>query len=275
MSILNKIKIKKYILPYLSKAKRGTCLSEDKESEIVMAIFHRLKTGCQWRELPVERYFKGNYSYKSVFYHFSKWCKDGSWERMWVELLQAYRHYLDLSNIQIDGSHTRANRGGQKVGFQLRKADESTNFLYLCDSQGTLLAISEPISGEHNDLSQIRQHFEELIRWLKKADIAIEGLFLNADAGFDSKRFRDICHSYQIQPNIAFNTRNAATADRFEYFDELLYQNRFVIERAFAWLDAFKALLIRYETKALNWLCLNIIGLAVCFVRKIYRKIKC
>lgn len=57
------------------------------------------------------------------------------------------------------------NRGGQKVGFQLRKADESTNFLYLCDSQGILLDISEPISGEHNDLSQIRQHFEELILW--------------------------------------------------------------------------------------------------------------
>lgn len=68
-----------------------------------------------------------------------------------------------------------------------------------------------------------------------------------------------------------FRTRHV---DRFEYFDSLLYENRFVIERAFAWLDAFIALLIRYETKALNWLCLNIIGIAVCFVRKIYRKTK-
>lgn len=59
----------------------------------------------------------------------------------------------------------------------------------------------------------------------KKADIVIEDLFLNADAGFDSKKFRDICHSYQIQANIAFNTRNMINADRFEYFDELLYQN--------------------------------------------------
>ncbi|RZK09562.1 MAG: hypothetical protein EOO43_21155 [Flavobacterium sp.] len=130
-------------------------------------------------------------------------------------------------------------------------------------------------AANRNDLSQIRQHFEELILWLKKADIPIEGLFLNADAGFDSQRFRETCYNYQIQPNIAFNTRNAANIDRFDYFDELLYQNRFVIERAFAWLDAFKALLIRYETTALNWLCLNIIGMAVCFIRKIYRTIKC
>ncbi|RZK09563.1 MAG: transposase [Flavobacterium sp.] len=59
---LNKIKIKKFILPYLSEAKRGKCLSEDKRAEIIMAIFHRLKTGCQWRGLPIERYFKENYS---------------------------------------------------------------------------------------------------------------------------------------------------------------------------------------------------------------------
>jgi hypothetical protein len=43
---------------------------------------------------------------------------------------------------------------------------------------------------------------------------------------------------------------------------------------AFAWLDAFKALLIRYETAALNWLSLNIIGMAISFIRKIDRKIK-
>lgn len=136
MSILNKIKIKKYILPYLSKAKRGTRLSEDKGAKIMMAIFHRLKTGCQWRELPTEKYFKDNYSYKSVFYHFSKWCKDGSWAKMWVELLQAYRHYLDLSNIQIDGSHTRANRGGERVRFQLRKADEALIFCICVIAKG-------------------------------------------------------------------------------------------------------------------------------------------
>lgn len=146
--------------------------------------------------------------------------------------------------------------------------------MYLSDSQGILLAISEPISGEHNDLSEIQQHFEELLNWLRKADIAIDGLFLNADAGYNSQRFREICYTYQIQANIAFNTRNATNVDRFEYFDEVLYQNRFVIERAFAWLDTFKALLIRYETTALNWLSLNIIGMAISFIRKIDRKIK-
>lgn len=123
MSILNKDKIKDFILPYLSIGKRGKNLTEEKRISIVLSIFHRLKTGCQWRELPLEKYFKEPYSYESVFYHrratpFNKWCKDGSWERMWVHLLESHKSHLDLSSIQLGGSQTRANRGGSKVGFQ-------------------------------------------------------------------------------------------------------------------------------------------------------------
>lgn len=100
-------------------------------------------------------------------------------------------------------------------------------------------------------------------------------MFLNADAGFDSQECRQVCKNYQIEANIAFNTRNGSIHARNEYFDEMLYQNRYVIELAFAWLDAFKALLIRYETEAINWLNLNIIGMTVCFIRKISTKRKC
>lgn len=75
MSILSKDKIKKFILPYLSEGKRGVCLSEDKRLSIVSCIFYRLKTGCQWRELPMAQYFKEPYSYQAVFHHFSRWCR--------------------------------------------------------------------------------------------------------------------------------------------------------------------------------------------------------
>jgi hypothetical protein len=44
--------------------------------------------------------------------------------------------------------------------------------------------------------------------------------------------------------NIEFNVRNGY--DRDYIFDSLLYENRFVIERINAWLDAFKAILIRF-----------------------------
>jgi hypothetical protein len=44
------------------------------------------------------------------------------------------------------------------------------------------------------------------------------------------------------------NGKQEATTDH-QYFDEELYKQRYVIERANAWQDQFKALIIWYETR--------------------------
>jgi len=46
-----------------------------------------------------------------------------------------------------------------------------------------------------------------------------------------------------------------------------------VIERANAWQDQFKALIIRYETRADTWLSLLILSFTVIFIRRINKKI--
>ncbi len=61
-------------------------------------------------------------SYQAVYWHFRKWCKDGSWEQNWISLLDKYRTILDLSSADIDGSHTPALRGGEEVAYQERNA---------------------------------------------------------------------------------------------------------------------------------------------------------
>ena len=73
-----KIRLENSFYPHLSKGKRGKSLCEKQQMHLIEAIFYRLKTGCQWRELPVEKYFNEPYSYQSVFYHFNRWCKDGT-----------------------------------------------------------------------------------------------------------------------------------------------------------------------------------------------------
>ncbi|MHB8403791.1 MAG: transposase [Bacteroidia bacterium] len=88
---------------------------------MIQAILHRLKTGCQWRELPMKEFFRVRYKWQSVYYHHQKWCKDGSWELMWAEILKKYKYKLDLSSVQLDGTHTPAKRGGGAVAYQGRK----------------------------------------------------------------------------------------------------------------------------------------------------------
>ncbi|MBB3186212.1 hypothetical protein FHX64_000375 [Microbacter margulisiae] len=83
-----------------------------------------------------------------------------------------------------------ALRGGEQVAYQGRKKRKTTNALYLTDRQGIPLAISDPIEGKHNDIHQIKERFTDIIDSLNNSDIRVDGLFLNADAGFDSAEFR-------------------------------------------------------------------------------------
>ncbi len=244
--------------------------------EIVRAILYRLKTGRQWRELPLKQFIDhGSVSWQSVYYYFNKWCRDGSWRNLWIGLLRNYRSYLDLSSVQLDGSHTPAKRGGQAVGYQGRKASKTSNALFLADNTGQMLALSEPQKGQHHDLYEIKLLFTGLCEVLQQAAIDIKGIFLNADSGFDSKELRSACAEKEIQANIKPNPRNhKGNNSEDQYFDEQLYKRRIVIEHANAWMDSYKALLVRYEVLSGNWMAMHWIAFSVCFLKRINKRLK-
>lgn len=111
---------------------------------------------------------------------------------------------------------------------------------------------------------------------LVKAGISIDGLLLNADSGFDSKELRQICKDKKVEANIVVNSRNSKTENQsieYQYFDEELYKRRTVIEHAKAWMDSFKSLLVRFKTKAINWVALTLLAFSVRFLCKIKTKI--
>ena len=186
---------------------------------------------------------------------------------MWTQLLEMNRSKLDVSSVQLDGSHTPAKRGGQAVGYQGRKKSKTTNALFLTDKQGIPLAVSEPIDGNHNDLFEIEIFFTKMLMDLENAQISANGLFLNADAGFDGEALRKVCWSKDIIANIDFNKRNTKNTDNQPLLDDLLYKERFSVERTNAWIDAFKALMIRVETKAQTWLSLHYLVFALIIIR--------
>lgn len=264
---LSKKFITKNLLPYLSQSNLGR-KTKVPLWRIVKAIIYRLKSGCQWRELPVGAFCSRILiSWNSIYYHFNKWSKDGSWKRMWTKLLSIHKSGLDMSSVQFDGSHTPAKRGGEAVGYQSRKKSKTTNVLFLTDKQGIPLAMSEPIDGNHNDLFNIEVFFAKMLKDLQQSGIEINGLFLNADAGFDSVGFRQLCLANDIIANVDFNKRNAKNIDSQPLLDDELYKERFAVERTNAWMDAFKALIIRFETKAQNWMSLHHLAFALILLR--------
>ena len=193
-----------------------------------------------------------------------------AWKSCWIELLKANKSYLDLSSGDLDGTHTTALRGGEEVGYQGRKKRKTTNAIYLTDRQGLPLAMSEPVSGNHNDLFDIEVQFEEVVGTLEEAQISVDGLFINGDAGFDSQKLRDKCEAKGIIANICPNKRNGST-DADHYFDEKLYEERYAIERTNAWMDSFRSLLNRFDTTITSWKGFNFLAFIVIGLKKFYK----
>ena len=271
-SVLDKDIIKSEIVPYLPLAKRGFQVTVPLE-EIVNAVIYKLKTGVQWHQLPVKALFDNEpLSWQSVYYHYRKWCVTDVLKKSWTSILEKNKSKFDLSSVDFDGSHTSAIRGGEDVEYQGRKKRKTTNALYLSDRQGLPLAISSPVAGNHNDLYNIEVQFEVVTGTLGQANIPVDGLFLNADAGFDSKEFRLCCEKKEINANVCFNKRNG-DADRDEYFDQLLYNERYKIERTNAWMDNFRSLLNRFDTTTASWLGFNYLAFIIIALKK-FNKIK-
>ena len=109
---LGKDTINNWIISFLSVGKRGFKSNFDLAS-IFLLILKRLKTGVQWRELPIEVYFeKGEISWQNVYYYFNKWSKDGSFQHprngeqpdvYFDEELYKNRFKIEQANGWLDG----------------------------------------------------------------------------------------------------------------------------------------------------------------------------
>ena len=170
--------------------------------EIVNAIIYKLKSVCLWRLLPIGHLFSGELpSWNTVFHHYRKWSVKEEWQRIYSVILNKNKSQLDLSISHIDGSHTPAYRGGEKTEYQRRKKRCTTNALFLTDNQGIPLAMAEPQAGNHADLFEIEDRLDEIVCQLSAADIAVDGLLCDLDAGFDGKRTQKCPYLLRHEPN--------------------------------------------------------------------------
>ncbi|MDQ4146575.1 MAG: transposase [Pseudomonadota bacterium] len=105
---------KKHVEPHLSKAQHGY-VSEQPLYKIFNYILYKLYTGCPWPALPIERQENGQpvMSYQVPYYHFRKWSKDGSLQRLCDAGILSIKYELDLSALTLDGSQTVAKKGAK------------------------------------------------------------------------------------------------------------------------------------------------------------------
>ncbi|MBC8507686.1 MAG: IS5 family transposase [Chloroflexi bacterium] len=264
----------RYIRPFISIAKRGyEC--KIPLYKVFNYILYRLHTGCQWYQLPIDPDAndsrKKEISYHAVYYHFRKWSRDGSLEKVWQGSVMTIGADLNLSELNLDGTHVIAKKGGESVAYQGRKKAKTTNILPISDSQGYIIATTGLMAGNHNDAYNLKPHLQTAFKFMKRLGLDIQGALFNADKAFDTRDARKTCFNHGLIPNIDENKRNRKSTKRGRkrFFNPNVYKNRFTSERSFAWVDKFRALLIRFDRRDVYFLGAHFIAFAMINLRHI------
>jgi len=75
---------------------------------------------------------------------------------------------LNLSELNLDGTHVIAKKGGESVAYQGRKRAKTTNILPISDAQGYIIATTGLMAGNHNDAYNLKSHLQVAFKFMKR-----------------------------------------------------------------------------------------------------------
>ena len=84
----------------------------------------------------------------------------GSLERVWHLSILSVQDDLDLSELNLDGSHSIAKKGGQSVAYQGRKKAKTSNILPIMEGNGYIVASTGIVAGNHHDACDLKAHLQ-------------------------------------------------------------------------------------------------------------------
>ena len=218
------------------------------------------------------RFRKKEISYSAVYLHFACWSRDGSFQRVWQQSLLTIRDDLDLSELNLDGGHCVAKKGGESVAYQGRKKAKTCNILPIMDKGGYIVASTGIIAGQHHDAFHLKAHLQSAFIQMQRHGLVINGAIFNVDMAFDTREARKTCFNHGLIPNIPENPRNRQQTKRGRkrLFNAQVYADRFCAERTFAWVDKFKRLLIRFERYDACFLGAHYLAFALINLRHVF-----
>ena len=263
---LTEVEFAKFILPHLSKGSRGPKprLSLFKIFSYILMLLY---TGVQWHMLPIntDQFGIPEIHYTQIFRKFNQWANDGSFENIFDNSVLHLAHHdmIDASIFHGDGSTHPAKKGGDNLGFSGHKHFKGEKIVAIVDRNVNIISPFSIAPGNKHESPLFANAFSYLKSIMRKVNMRINSCIMSLDAAYDSAMNRKMIFNAGMVPNIKGNKRNRKTTKRGRkrFFSEQIYQERFeTVERAFAWEDKFKRLLIRFEFKSSNHLGLKLLA---------------
>lgn len=106
------------ILPILEGDRKTHGRQKISYYKVFCYLIQALKGSTSWRNIVIENQ---EVRWENLYYHFNKWVKNGAFERLFLASLEWVKADLDLSMLQIDGTHTPTKMGGEDAAYRTKK----------------------------------------------------------------------------------------------------------------------------------------------------------
>jgi putative transposase len=217
--------------------------------DIIEGIYYLVRTGCQWRNLPV---CYGPWD--SVYYYFRRFRNEGIWEEIYDALHKLIRKKsgrqespslgtMDSQSVVLapQMNEARGTDGNKRVNGRKRH--------YITDTLGLVMGI---VIGSANETDS-----KWVVRVLETIAYKYPRLkVILADQAYDRTEVKEICEKYGWELQIGAKPKNKKGF--------VPAPIRWVVERSFAWTNFYRRLVKDYERTtesaiAINWLAFSAI----------------
>lgn len=201
--------------------------------QIINAILYVVRTGIQWRALPHD--FP---KWSTIYYHFRKWCVDGTWQTLNTAVRRQERMAHDRSpepsGAILDSQSAKTTEAGGDRGFDAGKVIKGRKRHTLVDTCGNLLeVVVKPADSQDRDGAQLV--FDKLP---PETLASLQKIW--ADGNYRGPEFAAwVQNKVGATLEIAFRPPNAKGF--------VVVPVRWVVERSFAWFGRFRRLSKDYE----------------------------